>query len=170
MVLGIVRSREDCTAYAVRAVLRGSPSTRWSASAGAIYPLLGRLEERGLVTAKADPSDGRGRRTLHLTTAGKRAHRAWMLRAAEPDVAADVADSIRSRAFFLETLTPAERIRFASKCLDALEAHLAVTELDLARSKGDGSLAWLAAKGGVYQAQARVKWMREVLSHLRSEG
>ena len=62
-------------------------------------------------------------------------------------------------------------LQFTFRCLlRGGEAHLAVTELDLARSKGDGSLAWLAAKGGVYQAQARVKWMREVLSHLRSEG
>jgi DNA-binding PadR family transcriptional regulator len=50
-VLGILWERGPCTAYAARKVLRESPSPYWSGSAGAVYPLLARLEGRRLVRA-----------------------------------------------------------------------------------------------------------------------
>lgn len=169
VVLGIVATHRACTAYAVRAEIRRSPSTRWSASAGAIYPLLRRLEAAGLVRGTKDPEDGRGRRHLQLTPEGERAHKVWLLRASSPDVAAEIADAVRTRVFSLGALTPAERLRFARDALEALVAHLAVTRADLEEARGrEDSLPYLAARGGVLQAEARVAWMRDIVEHLEA--
>ncbi|HZE88705.1 MAG TPA: PadR family transcriptional regulator, partial [Verrucomicrobiae bacterium] len=51
--LGVVWSEQPCTPYAIRRVFQTSPSPFWSGSAGAIYPLVERLETRGLVRAEA---------------------------------------------------------------------------------------------------------------------
>ena len=49
VVLGVVRQEAPCTPYVIRQVFAHSPSSYWSGSAGAIYPLVRRLERRGLL-------------------------------------------------------------------------------------------------------------------------
>ena len=170
VVLGIMQGIEPCTAYRIRVVLRDSPSAFWSGSAGAIYPLLKRLETAGLIEASVDATDGRGRRTLHLTPAGRRRHLDWMLSASTLEVASAVSDPVRSRAFSLGALAPADRARFAGDALQALEAFLEVARRDLEERAGsDDRFSYFAAVGAVYQAEARVKWMREVQAHLSQE-
>ena len=169
VVLGIVYNLQPCTAYAVRRELRASPSTHWSASGGSIYPLLDRLESGGLVTSTPDAKDRRGRRLLRLTQAGGSALRSWALRGSEPEVAAEVFDAVRARVFFLAALAPRDRERFATRSLDALEGYLATVREDLSgRTDEQGGFEYLAALGGVYEAEARVKWMRELRAHVRS--
>jgi DNA-binding PadR family transcriptional regulator len=171
VVLGIVRTIQPCTAYAVRGVILASPSSHWSASAGAIYPLLERLETDGLVTATLDPADGRGRRLLRLTRAGGRRHRGWMLAASSSEVASGITDAVRARVFFLSQLGARDQRLFVQGALASLDAFLSVTRRDLvARAETDGPLATLAAKGAVYQAEARVAWMKEIAEHLNVDG
>ncbi len=47
VVLGLVWSDGPCTAYAVRRTVQASLSAQWSGSAGAVYPAVARLEQRG---------------------------------------------------------------------------------------------------------------------------
>jgi DNA-binding PadR family transcriptional regulator len=169
VVLGILRSLQPCTAYAVRRQIQASPSTHWSASAGSIYPLLGRLEGAGLVEALSDAVDGRGRRLMTLTRKGNAALRRWILEAGEPDIAANVSDALRTRAFFLDALSAAERRRFVESALQAAEAFHSITE-EYGRSRAEeGGIARLAALGGEYAAEARVRWLRELLTSLDAE-
>jgi DNA-binding PadR family transcriptional regulator len=169
VVLGIVRSLQPCTAYAVRRQLQASPSSHWSGSAGSIYPLLGRLEEAGLVEALSDASNGRRRRLMTLTRKGTAALRGWILEAGQPEVAANVSDALRTRAFFLDALTPEERRRFVESALEAAEAFHAMT-VEYGRSRAeDGAIGALAALGGEYAAAARVRWLQELLASLDDE-
>lgn len=62
VALGIVWLRGPCTAYVVKSALR--------ASGGAIYPLLRRLEEAGLVRARAQTWGRRGKKELAITPRG----------------------------------------------------------------------------------------------------
>ena len=163
VVLGLIGRGEPCTAYAVRRAIQSSPSTHWSASAGALYPLITRLGERGLVRSEADPSDGRGRTLLSLTDGGRTALRAWILQASDPRVSASVSDAVRARAFFLESLTPADRRRFAEESLASLEAFLGEAVEYEDRVGADNPFVRLAARGAVRSAKARVDWMRELL-------
>jgi len=105
--LGIVLRAGACTPYAVRRAFGGSPSRFWSGSAGAVYPLVRRLERRRLFAARADRRDGRARRLLSVTPAGRRAFEAWLL---DADRAADLGfDPLRTRLFYSD-LVPAARV------------------------------------------------------------
>jgi DNA-binding PadR family transcriptional regulator len=166
VVLGIVQARQPCTAYAVRRDIQSSPSSHWGASAGAIYPLLSRMEASGLVSARVDPEDRRGRRLLRITARGRKAHRAWMFDVSSAEVAASVSDGIRSRAFFLASLSAEDRRRFLVEGLEAAEAFLEITRDHLATLDDEDEAGRMAALGGVYQAEARVRWMKELKATL----
>ena len=170
VVLGIVRSLQPCTAYAVRRQIQESPSTHWSGSAGSIYPLLGRLQQARLVEAADDAGDRRRRRLLTLTEKGTAALTRWILEAGEPGVAANVSDAMRTRAFFLEAVGGADRRRFVESALRAAEDfHAAAAAYGRAHGN-EGDLWRLAARGGEYAAEARVRWLREMLAALDTEG
>ena len=62
--LGVVVRDGPCTSYVVKEMFRGSPSEFWSGSAGSIYPLMRRLEERGLVASKRGSTGRRGHKVL----------------------------------------------------------------------------------------------------------
>jgi DNA-binding PadR family transcriptional regulator len=105
--LGIVLRAGACTPYAVRRAFGSSPSRFWSGSAGAVYPLVRRLERRRLIAARADRRDRRGRRLISVTPAGRRAFEAWLL---DADRAADFGfDPLRTRLFYSD-LVPAARL------------------------------------------------------------
>lgn len=167
VVLGIVHAQQPCTSYTIRRALRESPSTYWSASAGSIYPLIRRLTESGWIEATPDPSDRRGRHVLRLKEEGRLALRAWTLEGSDPNVAARMYDSLRLRMFSMSALRPAERRRFANQALAALEACLTTTRnhFDSEATNAD-EYQRLANLGGVYEAETRVRWMREVVESL----
>ena len=73
--LAVIAQGEGCTAYHVKRAFEISPSEYWSGSAGAVYPLVKRLESRGLIERGAQRS--RGARTLRITSAGCAALRSW---------------------------------------------------------------------------------------------
>src|SRR5690242_14236558 len=85
-VLGCLWKHGASTPYAVRRMFLDSPSSHWSGSAGAVYPLLERLERGGLVASRHAPRGARDGWTYSLTAAGRRRLRAWL----EPPFAAEV--------------------------------------------------------------------------------
>lgn len=107
------------TAYAVARTFADSPSEFWSGSAGAVYPLIKRMQTRGLVLG-TDGADGkRARSDLSLTATGDAAMRVWLLDAKR---AAGIGfDPLRTRAVHLDLVTAAERDAF----LDAVREHIA---------------------------------------------
>jgi PadR family transcriptional regulator, regulatory protein AphA len=66
------------TGYDVKRAIDLSTRFFWNASYGQIYPELHRLEERGLVAAKAEPKGGRRRTSYTLTGAGRKALQQWL--------------------------------------------------------------------------------------------
>ena len=66
-VLGLVWARQPCTPYRVRREFTDSPSPYWSGSAGAIYPLMARLESAGLLRSAPHATGERGSRRYRLT-------------------------------------------------------------------------------------------------------
>ena len=75
--LAVISTEGGCTAYRVKRAFEQSPSAFWSGSAGAVYPMVARLVRRGLLAESAKPLDGRGKRTVRITKAGRRALNAW---------------------------------------------------------------------------------------------
>jgi DNA-binding PadR family transcriptional regulator len=79
-LLGFVR-RKPRHGYDIYRQLTQSPELRpvWRVKQSRLYALLARLEELGLLSATAEPSDGRPpRKVFHLTEAGAAAFDAWL--------------------------------------------------------------------------------------------
>jgi len=162
-VLGTVARRGPCTAYAVRKAFLDAPSTYWSGSAGAIYPLVARLEERGLLSARERPW-GRGtKKLLSLTDAGRRTLRRWLAPPLPVWVAAHTADPVRTRLFYLEALPAAERVRFVDDAETKTRLYLAHVRGETQRLAAEGDpFEMLAARGIEIELEARLTWLQEV--------
>ncbi len=77
-VLGLVWQMGASTPYEVRQQMKRSPSSQWSGSAGAIYPLFLRLRKAGLVRAKVRKTGRRKGSQYELTPKGLAALRQWV--------------------------------------------------------------------------------------------
>ena len=104
-VLAVVWRDGPCTAYAIRQHFRQSPTPRWSGSAGAIYPLVRRLEARGLLRSTPGKVGARNQRDCELTAEGLAALRRWLRVPSEVDTAL-LHDPLRTRVLFLSALSP----------------------------------------------------------------
>ena len=166
--LGVIQKNQPCTAYMLRTVLKASPSSHWRASAGAIYPLIARLEDEELITGEEDENDRRGRKLLSITARGKKAFKAWIREITNPDLIADVYDPLRSRVFFLDALSDGEQQRFADDVLGALNQYQKITETHLAdRPASEDLYEHLGALGGAINAQSRVAFHKKLLAAIR---
>lgn len=102
MVLAQIAREGALTAYEVKEAFRLSPSQFWSGSAGAVYPLMKRMQDRGYVKSKDVSQNKRPRREFSLTAAGKKAMQGWLSdskRAIDPGY-----DPLRSRLLFIQLL------------------------------------------------------------------
>ncbi len=130
-ILGALCRAGGLTAYAVRRLFLSSLSEEWSGSAGAVYPAIARLEARGLLKAGAE-EDGRGGRTLVLTSKGKRALEDWLGDVAR--AAGAGTDPFRSRAGVWIEMPAPERKRLLAEVRKELlrrRAELAKTQAGL---------------------------------------
>ena len=116
--LGVVVRDGPCTSYVVKEMFRGSPSEFWSGSAGSIYPLMRRLEERGLVASKRGSTGRRGHKVYRSTAEGRRVFRRWLT---DAERAAGMGfDPLRTRLVFFNQLSPQDRASFQTRFEDAL--------------------------------------------------
>lgn len=170
VVLGLVFKQQPCTAYAIRMALKSSPSSHWQASAGSIYPLLNRLESKGLLVSAADGVDGRGRKLLHITSAGRTALQDWIAHGTAPDIVAEIHDPVRTRLFFLQALPRDEQLQFAQQTLRSLRDFLDIAEQRHAENGGQDDLAAsMGDLGAVLSARARVELFEKLVQALSDE-
>ncbi len=119
-VLGVVWLHEPSSAYTVRRDFLHSTSAYWSGSAGAIYPVLERLETLGLVRATELPWGSRTKKEYRASPKGRRELEGWIRPPLEPWTAAPTFDPVRTRLVFLDVLDPVERRGF----IDEAERNL----------------------------------------------
>jgi DNA-binding PadR family transcriptional regulator len=165
--LGLVVKFQHCTAYQVRRALKESPSTHWQASAGSVYPLLKRFEGAGLVTATIDHDDGRGRKLLRATAVGRQALKKWIISGTQPELVSAIMDPARSRMFFLDVLSPKQRIGYISELIGKMEQHLEDTRLRLALTpESKDQFGHFGALAAVRMTQTRLDWLKHVKDRL----
>lgn len=104
--LGVIQRLGAGTAYQVKEWFARSPSSYWSGSAGAVYPLMQRLEERGILASEDVSQTKRPKRQYTLTAAGKAALKAWILDAGQASDAGY--DPLRTRLAFLVLVNRSE--------------------------------------------------------------
>ncbi|MEQ8768594.1 MAG: PadR family transcriptional regulator [Planctomycetota bacterium] len=169
VVLGIVWKLGPMTPYAIRQEFVHSPSSSFSASTGAIYPLVDRLVDRGWLGSKTEATGKRPRRMLKITRSGAAALRRW-LRSEPNDADLSVPfDSLRTRIYFLAALRPDERRRYLDSVVAGLEARIqdvrAYCQSYETKGRWESSLA---ASGYLELAKARLRWAREVQRRLEA--
>lgn len=157
-VLGYLWKYGASTAYAVRKELLDSPSSHWSGSAGAIYPLLERLERRGVVASSKGARGDRAHWTYELTDAGRDAFMAWLAPPLAYDIISIAPDPLRTRMYFLGALSGARRTAFLAQAREKLTAY--IKELEAIHA--DDDFDRLANKGAIRATKARIAWLDDV--------
>jgi DNA-binding PadR family transcriptional regulator len=165
-VLAVVWRDGPCTAYAIRQHFRQSPTPRWSGSAGAIYPLVRRLEARGLLRSTPGKVGARNQQDCELTAEGRDALRDWLSAPSEADTAL-LHDPLRTKVLFLAALSPKEGREFVAKALEALHRQVPAARAECRKeARGGNRHSRLAARNALRLTRARVAWLIEVQKEL----
>jgi DNA-binding PadR family transcriptional regulator len=166
-VLGVVWLRGPCTAYVVRQEFLASESSYWTASTGAIYPVLRRLEAAGMIRA-AEHAWGTGRKKeFTVTPKGLAALQEWIGPPLEAWTGRPTFDPIRTRLSFLGALAPAKRRRFIAEAQGHVEAALEEVETKIAAWNRDAEpFEYLVLLGTREELRGRKWWLSEVAKTL----
>ncbi|SUS03319.1 Transcriptional regulator PadR-like family protein [uncultured Defluviicoccus sp.] len=152
-MLGYIASAGAVTSYAVAREFAASPSEFWSGSAGAVYPLMRRLEAAGRLAAE---SGARGRRAAtwySITPAGRVELRKWLL---DIDRAAGMGfDPLRTRLGFMNLVSDAERLRFLDAVVQKTAARASGEELAGDERSLELNKSWF---------RMRLAWLRKLAS------
>jgi DNA-binding PadR family transcriptional regulator len=164
-VLAVIWRNAPCSAYVVQKVFAASLTPEWSSSAGSIYPVLRRLLALALV-AHEQEAWGRSTKAVYRPTGeGEAAVRQWI---SELGAAALTAppDPVRTRAFFLDALSPAARLDALRAALQATETALTGARRSVQEVAGNGPVDELAQLGLVFQLEGRRAWLEQMASRL----
>jgi DNA-binding PadR family transcriptional regulator len=165
-VLGLVWARQPCTPYRVRREFTDSPSPYWSGSAGAIYPLMARLEAASLLRSAAHATGGRGSRRYRLTPAGQRALVRWVGPPVPEDVVGVPPDPLRMRIAAM-TVLPKARQRALLEALETgIRGQLAQAEAAHAAGLPGGGLFDLMSLAAIEIQKQRLEWVRSVAAEI----
>ncbi len=164
--LGLVWQLGPCSPYDIRRAMQLSPSSQWSGSAGAIYPLMRRLERMDLVESRAARTGKRDRRDYAVTPAGIEELRGWIGPPFPPGAISVTYDPLRSRARFLAALAPAQRKAWLKEAHGALDEVARMVE-QWQREQGERDpILTLISRNGELETQARRQWLREMTDAL----
>jgi DNA-binding PadR family transcriptional regulator len=157
-VLGHLWKHGPSTAYAIRKQLLDSPSSHWSGSAGAIYPLLARLKKRGIVDSRKTSRGDRQTWLYAMTRPGRDLFMAWLAPPLDRDVISIAPDPLRTRMFFLGALSPSRRAAFLAQAREKLALYID----ELAPGPAVDQFDRLAIRGAVRSTRARIAWLKDV--------
>jgi DNA-binding PadR family transcriptional regulator len=155
-ILTLLYMEGAMTSYGVRRAFLDSPSSFWSASAGAIYPALKRMEIAGLLISTDASRGRRPAKSLSLSEAGKTSMFEWVT-----NVSTAIGpgfDPFRLRAPVWMQLEPEDRRRLKAE-LEAgvVERIRAIDALD------PGHPDALRHALERVQQETRLEWIRKTL-------
>ncbi|MFN3961693.1 MAG: PadR family transcriptional regulator [Fimbriimonadaceae bacterium] len=153
-ILGLTWLRGPCTVYAVMKELAASESTYYRSRAGTAYSVVARLVKFGFVHQAEDNS-------ITITEAGREVLQNWVGPEIEMGDIAHTVDWIRLRFFFLECLSPADRLALIDRCQEGLaefeQRCLNLIQVNQELGEYFGALATVNI---VMETRARMQWLR----------
>ncbi len=166
-VLGVVWQQGPLTAYEIAKPFAESPSSYWSGSAGAIYPLVRRLEQKGLLQGENAQWNSRSKRTFTVTPQGLAALREWLAPPFPEAAGAASFDPVRTRVGFIQALPSRGHRKFVDDAERVVREQLARLESIHAAEKADARpLDALVTSGAIHELRARLTWLAEVREEL----
>ena len=159
VILGMIGLGKQ-TGYDIKALVDRSTRFFWAASYGQIYPELRRLEERGLVRGRPEPTGGRARTVYELTEAGRAALHGWLGSGAEPLY--ELRDEGMLKLFFSDSL-PEQRIANIRAMRERQErklAQLRAIEPHAAEGAGEQRVSgpYLTLQLGISSTECFIEW------------
>jgi len=151
-----------CTGYAVMKSFQSSSSSYFSGSAGAIYPLLKRLEASSLIIAKKSKAGSRTRKHYTVSSEGKKALKKWLAGPIPEEDVSFVVDLLRTRALFFANLTKAQQHKFVKDVRSQVQARIKSQVSYLSKHPDTGKYERLAARSVIISEQARLVWLKEL--------
>jgi DNA-binding PadR family transcriptional regulator len=168
-VLGVIWRDGPMTAYEIAALFSASLSPYWSGSAGAIYPVVARLRERGLVRGKLAAWNGTRKTILSVSPKGIETLRAWLTPPLPPQAAMPSFDPLRTRMFFIEVLEPDEQDALLLDAEHVVGDELQLVQQSLADTAASGAFTeHLGALGVQHELEARLRWVSAVRQLLQA--
>lgn len=157
--------------YAMRKEMNRMRGGRWSAESGSVYRVLRRLEKDGLVEeARKVGVPNRERTEYDLTPQGEAALQSWLTFPPDRGEIAFLVDPIRTRAYFLGRLRPADQVRVVKSWLVESKQFVQLLQAELEATPKAATVArGLAYHNMLFLAQARHEWLRKLLAGLRAE-
>ena len=124
VILGMLAFGID-TGYDIKQMVDKATRHFWAVSYGQLYPELRRLEQRGLIRGRSEPTGGRSRKVYELTEAGSRALVEWL--AAHEEPLYEVRDEGLLKLFFSEA-HPEERLEIVRAIRSRMDRKLSQLE------------------------------------------
>ena len=154
--------------YAMRKQMNSWRGSRWSSESGSVYRVLRRLEKDGLVDeARRVGVPNRERTEYDLTTNGQSVLQSWLSFTPDRAEFGYLVDPIRTRAYFIGRLKPAEQIRVVKAWI--AESKLYVAELEREADDTPRDLVTEAAfLNLIYLGRARQEWLKRLLATVRA--
>ena len=168
LILAMLAS--GCTSgYAMRKQMNRMRGGRWSAESGSVYRVIRRLQSMNLLeeTRRAGVPN-RERTEYRLTSAGSELARDWI---AGPPPRGDlsfIVDPIRTRAYFLSTLEPADRSTAVRGWITESKAFIESLEAEIAKRPATADpFVGVADDNLLRLARARHDWLKATLVEVK---
>jgi PadR family transcriptional regulator AphA len=171
-LLGLLQQK-PASGYDLRKIFTETPMGSFSDSPGAIYPALGRLEEKKLVRGKVESGSGlRQRKVYHLTAIGLKELTTWLTAPIEQaDVVRRMNELMLRFAFLDSAVGEMATLNF----LHSLEVELKkyvpqVKKFFEGHAASMPTSGRLALECGVLGYEARLQWTSRAISVYRKVG
>jgi PadR family transcriptional regulator, regulatory protein AphA len=157
VILGML-SLGSQTGYEIKSFVDKTTRHFWAASYGQIYPELRRLEEKGLIRGRFEPTGGRARTVFELTDAGRDALHAWL--GSDTELVNELRDEGMLKLFFSDCASPQERIdNIRTKRLQCERKLAQLRELEPHASSGPQG-PYLTLQLGISMQECVIDWCR----------
>jgi len=170
-ILGLL-SLQPLSGYGLRKVFLTTAMGSFSASPGAIYPALRRLEAAGLVKGTVENARTlRPRMAFALTPAGLAGLKSTLSRPVTRDDVRRAMDSLLLRFCFMDGLLPKDRIlEFLRSLWSGIEAYLEVLDAEILQDAPRYSFCARAAlEQGQETFRMNARWAKRTHARLKEE-
>jgi DNA-binding PadR family transcriptional regulator len=160
--LALLLRVQPATAYQLAKIYAESPVSNFGTSKGKIYPLVERLEKRGLLKKQAVSGDARGSDRLECTDRGRAAVHGWVMEIKPNHMLLD--DPLRTKLQSFDLLSRDEQLEWIVNAkvglqqkLEELEAYGAAVTVPFKEQVHDNAV--MAVRG-------RLDWLDRLLADI----
>ena len=160
--LALLMRIQPATAYQLSKAYALSPVSKFGTSKGKIYPIIDRLEGRGLLTKSRVGGDSRGTERLECTALGREAVREWAMDIRPAHLLLD--DPLRTRVQSFDLLSKEEQIEWIIRSRLGLRAKL--EELETYASTVEVPFQNIVHDNAVMSVHTRLEWLDRLLASI----